>query len=150
MKELHGTAETSVTVPIERCFALLHAVETYPAWYPDVVRDVEVVEHDRDGSARQARAVLHVAAGPLVQDFKLLLAVSADPPREVNLTRIPHDRSDPEQFAVTWLLAGNGRTQIHLDLRANLSVPRFIPLGGLGDSLAHGFVDAAARALDEG
>ena len=138
-----------MSVPVEQCFALLHAVETYPAWYPDVVRDVEVVDHASDGSARQARAVLHVAAGPLVQDFNLLLAVSADPPREINLTRIPHDSSDPEQFAVTWRLTAHSRTQIQIDLRANLSVPRFIPLGGIGDSLARGFVDAAARALDE-
>lgn len=148
MKRLEGNASASVSAPIERCFALLYAVETYPAWYPEVVRDAEVVEHDADGGATKARAQLHVSVGPLVQDFNLLLAVAAEPPRAVTLSRIAHDRSDSEEFEVAWRLEQQGQTQIQLDLHANLSVPRFLPLGGIGDSLARGFVEAAARALE--
>jgi ribosome-associated toxin RatA of RatAB toxin-antitoxin module len=148
MKQLQGNSSASVSAPIERCFALLYAVETYPAWYPEVVRDAEVLERKEDGGPSKARAQLHVSAGPLVQDFKLLLAVTAEPLRAVTLTRIAHDASDSEEFEVSWRLEQAGQTRIQLDLHANLSVPRFLPLGGIGDSLARGFVEAAARALE--
>ncbi len=49
MKHLHGAAQAAVGVPIEDCLALLAALDAYPSWYPDVVREVEVVEHDDDG-----------------------------------------------------------------------------------------------------
>ena len=44
-------------------------------------------------------------------------------------------------------MSGAGPTQIRLDLAANLDVPRFVPLGGVGDSMADGFVSAATREL---
>jgi hypothetical protein len=48
---------------------------------------------------------------------------------------------------VTWHVDAPAHAQIRLDLHANLSVPRFLPLGGIGDAVADGFVNAAARAL---
>jgi hypothetical protein len=69
----------------------------------------------------------------------------------VVLTRIPHDAGDREQFRVAWTLTaapgGAERTEIGLALNATLSVPRLVPLTGVGDSLAAGFVSAAAREL---
>lgn len=147
MKELDGSASASVAAPVERCFELLAAVERYPAWYPDVVTSVEVVERDAEGLPARARVTLHAAAGPLVKDFRLLLSVSTERPRSVRLTRIPHDGSDRERFDVAWRLHEGAQTQIVLALKANLSVPRFLPVGGIGDTLANGFVTAAARAL---
>jgi hypothetical protein len=147
MKELHGTASSAVAAPIERCFELLAAVEGYPSWYSDVVRDAAVLERDQEGRPVKARARLHVAAGPLVRDFDLLLAVSTVLPTLVRLARIPHDASDHEQFDVTWRLEDRGDTRIQLALDATLSVPRLLPIGGIGDSMADGFVRAAARAL---
>ena len=95
------------------------------------------------------RTKLHVSHGPLVKDFDLLLAVSVERPASLTLTRIPHGPSDQEAFAFTWLLEhGAEGTRIDLDLDANLSVPRLVPLGGIGDAIAGGFVRAAANALD--
>ena len=48
---------------------------------------------------------------------------------------------------MNWRVSGAGPTQIRLDLAANLDVPRFLPLGDVGDSMAAGFVSAATRAL---
>lgn len=144
MKELHGQASTRVAASPEESFALLAAVEDYPAWYPEVVRRVELIERSTNGLPAKARAQLHVAYGPLVRDFNLLLAVDAQRPGRVTLTRIPHDSSDPERFEVTWRIDPG---QVNVELRANLSVPRLLPVGGIGESIASGFAGAAAAAL---
>lgn len=147
MKQLHGSASASVAAPIEACFALVEAVDRYPLWYPDVVREAEVVERSDDGRPTATRATLHASVGPIVKDFQLLLAVKAQQFSAVQLTRIPHDASDPERFEVLWSLQPGSETRIHLTLDASLSVPRLVPVGGIGDSMAAGFVAAAAAAL---
>jgi hypothetical protein len=146
MKELRGTATSVVSAPLAECHSLLAAVDRYPVWHPDVVKQVEVLDRDDRGHARSARAILHVSVGPLVRDFHLVFVVQVEP-ATVKLNRIPHHASDRERFDVTWRLDGAADTQIGLELGANLSVPRLVPLGGVGDSLAHGFVSAAVRAL---
>jgi hypothetical protein len=147
MKELHGTASASVAAPIEECFALVEAIDRYPSWYPDVVREAEIVERNTDGHPTRARATLHASVGPFVKDFELLLLVTEEQLRTVKLNRIPHDRGDPERFEVIWHLQPGRETRIDLILNANLSVPRLLPVGGIGDSMAAGFVAAAATAL---
>ncbi len=93
--------------------------------------------------------MLHVSRGPIERDFRLEMGVALAPPNRVALTRIPHDGSDAEAFAVAWEIAddGTGR-RIRLRVDARLEIPRFLPLGPIGDELAGGFVAAAARALD--
>src|SRR5438552_4900395 len=98
MKELRGTASAQVGASPEECFALLCDVEGYPRWYPEAVRRVELVERSGDGLPAKARAQLHVAYGPLVRDFDLLLSVTTLRPVQVTLTRIAHDASDSERF----------------------------------------------------
>lgn len=148
MKELSGSAAQTVDAPIESCYELVAAVDEYPSWYPDTVQSVEVLECAADGAPVRAEATLHVARGPLVKDFHLLLAVELDPPSAVTLTRERHGPSDQEEFRVAWQLTPRGAgTEIALTLDANLSVPRFLPLGGIGDAMAGGFVTAAAGAL---
>jgi hypothetical protein len=148
VKQLHGTATAAVDAPIEECLALLAAVDGYPSWYPEVVQEVEIVEVGSDGRPTKARTTLHVSQGPIVKDFNLLLAVSVERPAMVKLARIPNDSSDQQRFEVTWRLEDRGSTSIWLGLDANLSVPRFIPIGNVGDAIAQGFVRAATRALD--
>jgi hypothetical protein len=149
MKELRGAASGVVMAPVEDCIQLFEAVDRYPTWYPEVVRDVEVLERDDQGRATRARTSLHVSYGPLVRSFRLLLAVGVERPRMVKLTRLAHDHSDQEQFEVVWRLQEEGgNTRIRLELDANLSVPRLVPLGGVGDAMAEGFVAAATKALD--
>ena len=55
MKDLHGSATTAIEATPEHCIAVLAAVDRYPTWYPDVVRDVEVLERDDAGMPRRAR-----------------------------------------------------------------------------------------------
>jgi ribosome-associated toxin RatA of RatAB toxin-antitoxin module len=151
MKELQGAATTRVSASVAETLELLSAVQRYPSWYPDVVRRVEVLERRSDGTAARARTTLHVSQGPFTRDIDLVLSVETQPAGTVQLTRIPHDGRDRELFSVTWRVAEAQRgTKIDLELEANLSVPRLVPLGGVGGAVARGFVDAAARALDGG
>jgi Polyketide cyclase / dehydrase and lipid transport len=147
MKELRGAADATVAVPIERCFELLRAVDAYPSWYPEVVKSVEVVDRDAQGAPARVQTRLHLAQGPLTRDFDLLMSVTAQRPGTIDLTRVPEERGDDERFQVTWRLSGRNGTRIGLELLANLPVPRFLPLGGVGDSVARGFVAAAVRQL---
>ncbi len=148
MKELRARASSAVTAGTAETLALLRAVERYPEWYPDGVRNVSVLERDADGAASLVRATLHLAQGPLQRDFGLTLAVATPTPDTITLARRSHGRGDAEQFSVTWQVAPAGTgARIELALDANLSVPRLLPVGGVGESLAQGFVGAAARAL---
>ena len=83
----------------------------------------------------------------MTRDFNLMMAVTVDPAGTVKLSRIPHESGDGERFDVVWRVDGGDNTRIQLDLLADLNVPRFIPLGGVGDEIAQGMVTAATRAL---
>jgi ribosome-associated toxin RatA of RatAB toxin-antitoxin module len=148
VKELSGSASADVAATSEECIALLADVERYPEWYPEVVQRVDVVERDATGHASRASTKLHVSAGPLTRDFELLLNVQVQKPDVVRLVRIPHEPDDEERFEVTWRVRDGERRRLDLALTAALPVPRFLPVGGIGDSLAQGFVAAAARELD--
>ncbi len=147
MKELKGHAEGTTDATSEQCMSLFEAVDDYPSWHPEVVKSVEVVERDDDGQPTRVRTKLHVERGPLTHDFSLLMDVRINPSGGVMLRRVPHDGDDGEKFEVIWRLSGAAPTQIRLDLAASLNVPRFLPLGDVGDSMAAGFVNAAKRKL---
>ena len=147
MKELTGSASATTSASPDACLALLEAVDGYPNWYPDVVKSVEVLERDDQGRPSKARCQLHVERGPMTRDFDLTMEVMLYPPGAVRLSRIPHHGRDGEKFDVNWFVPETQPTEIHLNLAADLDVPRFLPLGGIGDSMAEGFVSAATRAL---
>jgi Polyketide cyclase / dehydrase and lipid transport len=147
VKELTGHAERATPASHERCMALLEAVDGYPGWYPEVVKSVEVLDRNDQGRPTRAQTRLHVQYGPITRDFDLTMGVQVDPAGVVKLSRIPHHGSDGEKFDVTWRVSGTGPSQIRLDLAANLNVPRFLPLGEVGESMAAGFVNAATKAL---
>ncbi len=148
MKELTGTATGTTPASPEACVAFLAHAERYPSWYPEVVKSVEVLERDASGQPSKVRTKLHVQHGPITHDFDVTMAVDVEPQQgTVKLHRIPHEPSDAERFEVSWAVDGGAPTRIRLDLAANLDVPRFLPLGSVGDSIAAGFVSAATRAL---
>ncbi len=148
MKQLTGSAHVDVEASIEACSTLLSNVEGYPSWHPGVVREVKVESRDADGRPTRAQATLHVARGPLVRDFHLTLAVERPDPGRISLIRLPNESTDPEQFRVDWELTPSGsRTRINLQLNASLAVPRLVPLTGVGDALAAGFVTAVSRRV---
>jgi hypothetical protein len=147
VKELTGSAAGTTSATPEQAFALLEDIDRYPVWHPEVVKEAEVLERDAQGHPTKAHCKLHVERGPMTRDFDLVMAVSVEPGRTVALKRIPHDQGDAERFEVTWHVDGGQSTRIALDLLADLNVPRFLPLGGVGDGLAEGMVSAATRAL---
>ena len=149
MKELRGSASGVTAAPVDECVRFFRAVDRYPAWHPEVVRKVDVLERDGDGEPTKAEAALHVAVGPLVKDFHLVLAVTLPDPLTVRLKRVPNHPGDEERFEVTWRLEEGTQTRIRLQVEASLSVPRFLPVGGIGDGLAEGFVSSATKALSK-
>jgi ribosome-associated toxin RatA of RatAB toxin-antitoxin module len=146
MKEFHGEATEAVAAPAGDCFALLAAVDRYPLWYPDVVREVDVLGRDVEGHPTAVRAKFRAAYGPLVHDFDLVLAVTLEEPRSVGLSRV----GGSQRFELTWRVRDEADTQIELDLRAKVRVPRFMPLEGVGNAIAQQFVAAAKTALASG
>ena len=147
MKELSGSAETTVSATAPDCIALLAAIERYPDWYPDVIRRAEVIDRDSAGHPTRARATVHVSVGPLVRDFDLLLAVEVRPDG-VRLVRVPHDPADQELFEVDWEVREGAAVSLRMLLTARFDVPRLLPIGSVGESVAQGFVAAAKRELD--
>lgn len=147
MKELGGAAQTTVRATAQESFALVAAVDRYPSWLGEEVRKVEVLAAGADGRATRVRTLLHVAAGPLVRDFDLVMDVSFREGEEVSLSRARREGSD-DRFDVVWRVEVGPPTRLVIELTATLDVPRLVPLGGVGDRLAQGFVDAANRELD--
>jgi ribosome-associated toxin RatA of RatAB toxin-antitoxin module len=147
MKQLSASASAETSASRERCFALVCAIERYPSWYPETVTAAEVTERDGDGLPTHARVDLHVAHGFLVRNFKLDVAVQTRRLESVEMSRIPHRPGDREELAVGWALVGDGPTRIEVRMRASLSIPGLVPVGGLAESVANGFLSAALNAL---
>jgi hypothetical protein len=143
MKELRGAASAVVPVPLGPCLALVEAVDGYPVWYPEVVRSVDVLQRDALGLVSRAQTKLHLSAGPVTKDFDLLMAVTVEPPATVKLAKV----GGTAKFEVIWRLSEGANTRIELELDAALDVPRFLPLGDVGNSVAQGFVSAASAEL---
>lgn len=134
---------TLVPASLARCLALVEAVDGYPLWYPEVVRGVEVLERDARGLPSRAQTKLHLSTGPVTKDFDLLMAVTVEPPASVKLAKVDGNA----KFDVIWRLTKGENTRIELAVDASLDVPRFLPLGDVGNSVAQGFVSAASAEL---
>jgi ribosome-associated toxin RatA of RatAB toxin-antitoxin module len=143
MKELRGAASALVPAPLAECLSLVEAVDEYPLWYPEVVRAVEVLERDARGVPSRARTKLHVSVGPMTKDFDLLMSVTVEPPATVKLAKVGGNA----KFDVIWLLNDAESTRIAIELDASLDVPRFLPLGDVGNAVAQGFIAAATAEL---
>jgi len=150
VKHLHGAAQDAVEAPIEKCFAFLAALEAYPRWYPEVVKGVEVVESADDGLPLRAETKLHLAYGPVSRDLDLLLAVTVRRPGLVQLKHVPRGPSSGASFDATWRLRDGSETRVELELDATMPVPGMVPLGGVGDAFADGFMRAALAGLQAG
>lgn len=150
MKHLHGTAQSTVAVPIEDCFDFLAALEAYPSWYEEVVTEVTVVQDGEDGLPLRAETRLHLAYGPVSRDLDLLLAVKAQRPGLVHLTHVSRGSSSGASFDATWRLQADAGTRLDLELDANMPIPRLVPVGGVGDVFAAGFMKAAVQRLQDG
>jgi Polyketide cyclase / dehydrase and lipid transport len=146
MREFHGAAAEVVAATVEDCLALLAAVDRYPDWCPDIVRDVDVLDRGAGGQPSRVRMHMHIARGGVVREFDLFLAVVVEPPGILKLTRVT-DHPTEQEFNGTWVLRPAGSTRVALELDAKLRVPWYVSAGGIGDAIAEGFVAAACRAL---
>jgi ribosome-associated toxin RatA of RatAB toxin-antitoxin module len=147
VKELQGRARDELEVPPERCFELVATVERYPTWFK-VVREVELLEPEQNGTPGLARAAVHVAQSPFGTDFELVMAVQTEPPLMVTLTRVPDGPGDPDRLELTWRVSGAGSTELELEFDAAASfVPGFLPVGDAGDAIARAAIKAARKAL---
>lgn len=111
-----------------------------------MVREVDVLGRDVQDHPTAVRAKFRLAYGRLVHDFDLVLAVELEEPESVGLARV----GGSQRFELTWHVHADGPTRIALDLHAKLRVPRFLPLEGVGNTMAEQFVAAATTALASG
>jgi Polyketide cyclase / dehydrase and lipid transport len=148
MKDLRATAGGAVSAAPAECVSLLAAVDGYPRWYPEVVRQAEVLERAPDGTPLRARASVHLAVAGFSHNFDMVLLVTLTGDREVRITRVPDHGSDSERFQLVWRVQPGAPTRLALELSATVDVPRFLPVGAVSGPFAQGFVDAASRALE--
>lgn len=151
MKEFRGEAGTGVDASAGQCLTLLLDIEGYPSWYPEVIRRAEVVRPASDDAPPLAQTTVHLGVGPVRRDFELLLALTSEDGPLVRLTRVGHHAADPEELSLTWRIEDHlppSGTRLTVAVSARLEVPRLLPLQGLGDVVAKGFVSAAAQALE--
>jgi hypothetical protein len=148
MKEVRGRASAVVGAPLEESFTLLAAVEHYPSWYSEFFREVDVLERNSEGRPTKAWARLHVARSPFAKDFELIVAVRAERPRAVFITRLPNEPTDPERLELAWRLREESGTRIELAFDAAVAfVPGFIPVGDVGDRIAATILGGAVQKL---
>jgi ribosome-associated toxin RatA of RatAB toxin-antitoxin module len=146
MREFHGEAAETAAAAQEACFALVAAIDRYPDWCPDVIREVEVLDRGSDGQPRKVRMRIHVNRAGMSREFDLFLAIAVQPPESVKLTRFT-DHPTNQEFDATWTVRPAQSTRIGLALDAKLRVPWYVRAGGIADAIAEGFVAAACRAL---
>jgi Polyketide cyclase / dehydrase and lipid transport len=144
-REFHGGAAEVAAAPQEVCLRLVAAVDRYPDWCAEVIREVEVLDRGVDGHPIRVRMSMHIARGGFVREFNLFLAIVVEPPGSVRLTRVTDHPT--QAFNATWTLRSGASTRMALELDAKLRVPRYIRAGGIGDAIAQAFVGAACRRL---
>ena len=105
---------------------MIAAVDRYPDWCPDIVREVDVLDRGCRWSAEQVRMRMHIARGAVVREFNLFLAIVVEPPGTVKLTRVT-DHPTEQEFNATWALRPAGSTRVALQLDAKLRVPLVHP-----------------------
>ena len=148
MKHLDGRASGVVHAPLATCFSVLEAVEHYPAWSGEFIREVDVLARDDTGRPQRAHVVVHIAHSPVGKEFEFDAEVAATAPHTIALTRVSVTPADPDRFSLLWSLGEGSGTRIELGFSAQLSfLPRFLPLPGIGDKVAGTLLGAAVREL---
>jgi hypothetical protein len=153
MREITATAQGETPTPIERCFERLVDVEGYPSWYPTGVKRAEQLERAPDGQLTKVAATLALTSGPIQRDFALEFAVTTERPTLIELRRVPQGSGGGADLVlITWRLRALAAelTELAVAFDAELDVPRFLPLGGIADGIAGGFLAAAIASFAAG
>jgi uncharacterized protein YndB with AHSA1/START domain len=145
MKDLHASVSGVARTSVSEVYAFLTDIDAYPTWYPDGVKQASVRSEDR------AHCVLALNQGPIQRDFEMDMAIERVAETSITLRRLPKSADDKEQLSVTWLLApdvGDGGTSVTAEFAATLSIPGWLPLGGIEKAIPQGFLDAALASLN--
>jgi ribosome-associated toxin RatA of RatAB toxin-antitoxin module len=148
MKDLSASASGRTHAPVDDTYGLLSDFESYPDWFPEGVKSIQVLERDPDGHASRLQARLHTSSGPVQRDFDMEMTTTLRQPDLVELKRVPNENRDREEMVVSWRLTSGPQTLVAVDLRAKLDLPGFLPVGGLAQGMADRFLQAALRRLD--
>ena len=148
MKDLAASASGRTAASTDAAYALLSDFESYPVWFPEGVKEIEVTERDADGHPSRLNTTLQTTSGPIQREFRLHMGVTLRPPELVELHRVPHEDRDSEAMTVSWHLTSGPQTLVEVRMNARLSVPGFLPVGGLVQGMADRFLQAALRQLD--
>jgi ribosome-associated toxin RatA of RatAB toxin-antitoxin module len=150
MKDVSGCASGTVRASGRQCFDLLIAVDEYPSWIGEYVREVHVLERDSRGHPIRARASVHVAQSPFGKDFEVELAVLPEIPGTVRLSRIATNEDDEDRLELVWHVERGPAATVTLEFAARISLlPTWLPVGSAGDAIAVAALDAALGALEE-
>jgi hypothetical protein len=144
MRDLHASVSGHTSATPESAAALLGDVEAYPSWYPAGIKQVDVLERDGEGRPSKIFTVLALNEGPIKRDFAMDMAVTHEPDA-VTLSRLPRREGDEEALRVTFRVAPG--TEITAEFNASLSIPGWLPLGGIEKAIPQGFLDAALKQL---
>ena len=145
MKDLSASVSGVARRPQTEVFAFLADFAAYPSWYPEGVKRATLIDDGR------GHTVLALNQGPIQRDFEMEMAIVRVPESEITLRRLPKSSGDKEQLAVRWLLApdvGDGATAVTAEFSATLSIPGWLPLGGIEKAIPQGFLDAALARLN--
>jgi ribosome-associated toxin RatA of RatAB toxin-antitoxin module len=147
MKDLSASASGRTHAPVEAAFTLLSDFESYPQWFPEGVRSIQVLERAPEGHATRLQVRLHTSSGPVQRDFDMQMTTALRHLELVELRRVPNENRDREEMTVSWRLTNGPQTLVAVDLRARLDLPGFMPVGGLAQGMADRFLGAALRRL---
>jgi hypothetical protein len=144
MKDLNAAVSGVANRPLSEVYAFLSDFPGYPTWYPAGVKRAEL------RTPEKGYCVLALNQGPIQRDFEMEMAIERVADSSVALRRLPKSPGDKEQLAVTWRLsaAGEGRTNVTAEFKATLSIPGWLPLGGVDKAIPKGFLDAALASLN--
>ena len=108
-----------VNGPLERCFAVVTAVERYPEWVPDV-KEVAVLERDAQGRAR----LVSFRAGAFGRSAHYVLAYDyGEAPRAVSWTQRDGDITRSLEGSYQFAESSDGSTEVLYSLSLDLRVP---------------------------
>ncbi|HWD64689.1 MAG TPA: SRPBCC family protein [Solirubrobacteraceae bacterium] len=148
MKDLAASASGRTHASVDDAYGLLSDFESYPDWFPEGVKSIQVLERYPDGHASRLQARLHTSSGPVQRDFDMEMTTTLRATELVELKRVAHEKRDREEMVVSWRLNSGPQTLVAVDLRAKLDLPGFLPVGGLAQGMADRFLQAALRRLN--
>jgi hypothetical protein len=115
---------------------LLADRERYPAWTPDLVTGIVVLDRDCQGRAALASLRLYIRQSPTIKSLDLRVSVAASPTGTIRLDR-SEACEDDERMELVWTLSDQAGTRLALALYIEGALlSNVYTVYGLGDHIA--------------